>query len=255
MNPNNESVTATGAHIANLNTGSSFLELHKQTFNVMKRNVLGAIKFTSPFILICFLWSAFIGERYVNQIESLILAMVITLPISFTCIYVIRNEFLTNYRQSFVGLYVDKAFPLVFFYWLIPKVVLMFADFVNEVSFIDGYEQFYSPLLSVLVMYFWLRYINFLHHVSLFEMPELGSLPADQKGFYFKNFLNIVLFVAYIVLGFWGAIELLADTSIFPAYLSKPFFVLFNWLVGLVLGLVVSSSLVTVNRIKKNQST
>lgn len=248
MNSNDKAETDSVGSAIDLSANISFINLHKETFKVIKNNLVGTIKFTSPFIFVCFLWSSFIGERYANQIESIILAGVITLPITFTCIYVFRNEFLKEYQQNFIDLFSDKAFFLVFCYWLMPKLIGSLAELINGISKIEGFEEFYAPLISLLSLYFWFRYINYIYYVSLFKTVTLESVVKDHRGFYLKNFANIFLFLAYVVIVFLGMFFIFQDKSIFPSYLSKPFFILFNWIIGLVLGLVVASSLVVIKK-------
>jgi len=250
MNSSDENMITKDAHSINSNASIGFFTLHKETYKIIKNNLVSSIKFTAPFIFVCFLWSSFIGERYANQIESLILAGVITLPIAFTCIHIFRNEFLKEYQQNFIDLFSDKAFLLVFFYWLSPKLIGSLADFVNEASRIQGFEEFYAPLISLLTLYFWFRYINFIYYASLFKTTKLELIVRDQRGFYFKNALNIFLFLAYVALALLGLIFILQDKSIFPSYLSKPFFIFFNWIIGLALGLITTSSLVVINKVK-----
>jgi hypothetical protein len=250
MNSSDETIIDKDAYGINSNVGIGFLALHKETYKVIKNNLVSAMKFTAPFIFVCFLWSSFIGDRYANQIESIILAGVITLTIASTCIHVFRNEFLKEYHQSFFDLFSDKAFLLVFFYWLFPKLIGSIGDFINEVSRIQGFEEFYALLISLLSLYFWFRYLNFIYYASLFKVATSELVVRDQRGFYFKNALNIFLFLAYVGLVFAGLMFLFHDKSIFPSYMSKPFFILFIWIIGLVLGLVVTSSLVVINKAK-----
>jgi hypothetical protein len=248
MNSSNEPATAQSESEAQMDVGSSFLALHKESIRVIKNNLFSVFKFTAPFILVCFLWSAFIGERYANQVESFILAIVIALPMTFACIFIIRSEFLKEYEQSFFDLFSEKAFLLIFIYFLLPKVIGTVADFVNAASSIQGYDEFYAPLVYLLTLYFWFRYQNIVYYACLFKDVALKSAINDHKSFYLKNFANITLLILYIGLTFWGLVLVLQDNSIFPNYLSKPFFVLFNWMIGLLVGVVISSSLVAVNR-------
>ncbi len=240
------------AYIINPNASISFFTLHKETYKVIKNNFVSSIKFNAPFIFVCFLWSSFIGERSANQVESLILAGVIALPIAFTCIHIFRNEFLKEYQQNFIDLFSDKAFLLVFFYWLSPKLISSVADFVNETSRIQGFEEFYAPLISLLSLYFWFRYINFIYYASVFKTTNLELIIRDHRGIYLKNALNIFLFLAYAALVLLGLIVIFfQDKSIFPSYLSKPFFVFFNWIIGLALGLITTSSLVVIKKLRE----
>lgn len=250
MNSSDETIIDKDACGINPKASIGFLTLHKETYKVIKNNLVSSIKFTAPFIFVCFLWSSFIGERYANRIESIILAGVITLPIAFTCIHVFRNEFLKEYQQSFINLFSDKAFLLVFFYWVSPKLIGSLGDFINEISRIQGFEEFYAPLISLLSLYFWFRYLNFIYYASLFKITTLELIARDQRGLYFKNALNILFFLSYIALLFFGLIFIFQDKSIFPGYMSKPFFILFNWIIGLALGLIVTSSLVVINKAK-----
>ena len=230
---------------------AGFISIHKETYKVIKNNLFGAIKFTAPFIVICFFWNSFIGERYVSQVESVILAMVIVLPATFSCIFVLRNEFIKEYKQRFFELFFDKNFLLIFFYFLSPKLIDVTVVFINGYSRIEGFEEFYWPLISLLSTYFWFRYINFIFCASLFKSSSLESIVKDHRGLHFKNFVNIALFFLYAVVIFLIAtVFIFNEQSVFPNYLSKPFFILFSWIIGLFFGLFVSSSLVVINKAK-----
>jgi uncharacterized membrane protein YhaH (DUF805 family) len=226
----------------------TFLMLHKETFNVIKRNIVEVAKFTAPFIILSFFWSAFIGERYATQIESVILMAVITLPLAFTCIFVFRKEFLKNYEQSFSNLFAEKVFLQVFIYWLSVKIIPSIANYANEFSKIDGYEEFYSPVINLLIYFFWFRYINFIYQASIFRNVTIDSIATEMKGYQIKNLINITLYVAYIAIFFLLILVTIGKIPFFPAYLTKPFFVFFNWIIGVIIGIIVASSLTVINK-------
>jgi len=226
----------------------TFLILHKETYKIIKENIVEVAKFTAPFIILSFFWSAFIGERYVNQIESVILSAVITLSITFTCIFVFRKEFLRNYEQSFAGLFTEKIFLQVFIYWFSAKIIPSAINYANEFSSIEGYEEFYSPIINTLVFYFWFRYLNFIYHVSIFESTSIDAIALEMKGFQIKNAVNITLYIAYIAIIFLIFVVLVGKISIIPSYLTKPFFVFFNWIIGVIIGIIVASSLTVINK-------
>jgi hypothetical protein len=110
---------------------------------------------------------------------------------------------------------------------------------INQYSQIDGFSEFYYPCAMIVVIIVWVKYFNSVFYAATYQEIDLHKAAKLIDGNQIKFVLSIMLAVFYVTITL--GILILVFSKL-PVYFSKPFFTIFNWLVGVLFGIVFTCS-------------
>lgn len=197
------------------------------------------IQITAPLIVFSFLWSAFIGERTTNEIESYILNVYFCTCASIALVTVYKKEFLAEHKYSLIDILMCKSFITTFIYLNSFKLFESLFLYANYLSPIQGFDEFYKYAYIAVAVYFITSYHGLVYLSSTFKEISKNNIKEVFRGKLIE--LVVLIIINTLLIGAVLMILIIAFSRFLPEYMGHPLFVFVNWILPVSMGLLIGA--------------